>query len=134
MNQEKKKCLYCGDTLLGRVDKKFCSDDCRARAGAEKRKKNLDLFKQTHKKLQKNRSIILMLKEAGWVTIPLLSLQSIGFEDKLVTQIIYMEKNNSLRFIYDTAFLHNEENITLVEDPQPLMEKIDNRNKKKKIN
>ena len=26
---EKKQCLECGNELMGRIDKKFCSDGCR---------------------------------------------------------------------------------------------------------
>jgi hypothetical protein len=130
----KKKCNYCAKPILGRIDKKFCSDDCRARAGSERRKQSLDLFKETNKKLQKNRNILLMLKDAGMMTIPILSLQLIGFEDQLVTKVVSFEKNNSLRFVYDTAFLHNQESITLVEDPSAVLENIEVNNKKRKVN
>ena len=42
---EERKCLYCGEPLIGRVDKKFCCDSCRNSYNYEKTHKQINVVR-----------------------------------------------------------------------------------------
>ena len=55
---ESRLCIECGSTIIGRVDKKFCSDLCRnAYNNIRSRDKN-NLMRKVNGILRKNRSIL----------------------------------------------------------------------------
>ena len=50
---EAKKCLECGDKVVGRIDKKFCSDYCRNAFNNKVDKESKNLIRNTNNRLRK---------------------------------------------------------------------------------
>lgn len=58
-----RKCLQCGDPVIGRLDKKFCEDSCKTAYHYDRIVEQKDsLFRKIDKQLKANRRI---LKENG---------------------------------------------------------------------
>ena len=53
-----KKCLECGDKILGRIDKKFCSDYCRNAYNNKLNKDSKNLVRNINNRLRKNYRIL----------------------------------------------------------------------------
>ena len=43
---EERKCLYCGEPIIGRMDKKFCCDSCRNSYNYEKTHKQINVVRK----------------------------------------------------------------------------------------
>jgi len=56
-----KQCLECGDKIVGRVDKKFCSDGCRNAHNNKVNKDSKNLIRNTNNRLRKNYRILEIL-------------------------------------------------------------------------
>ena len=55
---EERKCLECNEKLVGRIDKKFCSDFCRNNYNNNINKDNTNLIRNTNHRLRKNWRIL----------------------------------------------------------------------------
>ena len=53
-----KKCLECGEKIVGRIDKKFCSDACRNAYNNSVNKDSKNLIRNTNNRLRKNYRIL----------------------------------------------------------------------------
>ena len=51
---EERKCLYCGEPLIGRIDKKFCCDSCRNSYNYEKTHQQTNLIRNVNAILARN--------------------------------------------------------------------------------
>ena len=49
-----KNCPECGDKIIGRIDKKFCSDGCRNAYNNRINKDSKNLIRNTNNRLRKN--------------------------------------------------------------------------------
>ena len=65
-----KTCLECGDKIIGREDKKFCSDGCRNAYNNKMNKDQNNLMRNINNKLRKNYRILCELnpEEKGKTT------------------------------------------------------------------
>ena len=52
------KCLECGEKIMGRIDKKFCSDACRNAYNNKQNKDQTNLMRNINNKLRKNFKIL----------------------------------------------------------------------------
>ena len=62
---EERKCLYCGEPLIGRVDKKFCCDSCRNSYNYEKTHKQVNVIRKINGILARNHNILTELNPNG---------------------------------------------------------------------
>ena len=53
-----KTCPECGDKIVGRIDKKFCSDGCRNAHNNNVNKDGKNLIRNINNRLRKNLSLI----------------------------------------------------------------------------
>lgn len=53
-----KKCLECGEKIVGRADKKFCNDYCRNAYNNNLHKDSKNLIRNINNKLKKNYKIL----------------------------------------------------------------------------
>lgn len=60
-----KNCLDCGDKLVGREDKKFCSDSCRNAFNNKINKDSTNYMRNINNKLRKNYRILSDLNPEG---------------------------------------------------------------------
>lgn len=102
----KKNCLHCGKELQGRVDKKFCDDQCRT---AYNNQFNAipDIVKDINQTLKRNRKILEELTPAdtGKTRVTLQKLIDKGFNFSYHTNT-YLTKAGALYvFCYDYGYL-----------------------------
>ena len=62
---EERKCLYCGEPIIGRVDKKFCCDSCRNSYNYEKTHKQVNVVRKINGILARNHNILEEMNPNG---------------------------------------------------------------------
>lgn len=100
-----KTCPECGEKIIGRADKKFCSDACRNAHNNALNKDSKNVIRTTNNRLRKNHRILeaLNIKDKTKVTKTTLIKHDFLFEYFTGT---YTTKAGSLYFyVYDQAYL-----------------------------
>ena len=99
------KCQLCGEELRGRIDKKFCSDQCRATAHNQNKKVAEKAVYHINKVLKKNRNILKKLNPVGKSTVPKEFLVLQGFDFRFYTHIYISENTNTYFFCYEFGYM-----------------------------
>lgn len=108
MMEEQRKCLYCGEPLLGRMDKKFCCDSCRNSYNYEKNHQQINVIRKVNAVLSRNYAILKELNTTGKTIVSRLQLEEKGFDFKYFTNI-YRTKTGSIYYVvYNQAYLQKE--------------------------
>ena len=106
MNQQVDKlCLECGEKIIGRSDKKFCSDGCRNTYNNGQKKADTNLIRNTNNQLRKNYRILQKLNPTDKTKTTKSKLLLSGFDFSLFTSIYTTKKGNVYYFIYDQGYL-----------------------------
>jgi len=106
-----KTCLECSKPIVGRKDKKFCSEYCRSAYHYQKnREKEKSLFKSIEQQLKKNRRILMAYNKAGKATILKNTLLEQGFNPKYFTHYWKAQNGNVYLFCYEFGFMLKTEN------------------------
>lgn len=107
MNTETRKCPECGKSLLGRADKKFCSDLCRHAFNNRIRSEENCLMRQTNKVLRKNRQILESQIPAnrGSIKIKGSKLMALGFRFSYMTHCLSTCRGKTYHYCYDYGYL-----------------------------
>src|SRR5690554_4442509 len=100
----KKKCLHCSASIQGRLDKKFCSDQCRANFNNLNRNEHEILIKKINSVLRKNRTILKTFNPVGMSTIRKEFLEEQGFNFKYFTSLYKTKDGNAYNFCYDLGY------------------------------
>jgi hypothetical protein len=113
---ETKNCRNCGEILKGRIDKKYCDDTCRSTFHHKKAPEQVNLMRQIHYILLKNRKILAKFfqKQSNPPTIEKRSLLEMGFHFGYHTQTIKKESNSTQFACYDYAYQELNENQILL--------------------
>lgn len=98
-------CLECGAKMVGRSDKKFCSDYCRNAYNNKLNKDTKNLMRNTHNRLRKNYRILEKLNPGKKTNVPKSMLLSKGFDFDYLTSIYTNKKGRTYYFVYDQGFL-----------------------------
>jgi len=117
-------CIQCGTPIVGRSDKRYCSDPCRHLAN------NVIKLKNQHERrilqinaiLRRNRSILKQLSPRGKTTIPRQYLELAGFDFRYLTQVYRTQKGNTYHLCYDYGYLLLPEEKVLIVNWQPYMD------------
>ena len=105
---EERKCLYCGEPIIGRMDKKFCCDSCRNSYNYEKTHKQVNVIRRINGILARNHNILLELNPNGKGFASRQQLKEKGFDFKYFTHV-YKTKTGAVYYIvYDQAYLPKE--------------------------
>lgn len=100
----KPTCLECGETFVGRADKKFCSDYCRNAYNNKINKDSKNLIRNTNNKLRKNWRILEELNPQKKGTISKNKLDSKGFDFSLFTSIYTTKTGDVYYFCYNQGY------------------------------
>ena len=100
-----KTCLECGDKIVGREDKKFCSDGCRNAFNNKINKDTNNYMRNTNNKLRKNYRILSELNGEGKTKTTKSKLLSKGFDFDFVTNIMHTKTGNTYYFVYDQGYM-----------------------------
>ena len=111
------KCIACQKAFQGRIDKKYCSDDCRFTANNQKKRDSAEtkLIAAINSTLRRNRSILKMLNPEGKTTIRKEYLVLQGFDFRYYTHQYHTRQGNIYNFCYEYGYLLlPEEKVLLV--------------------
>jgi predicted nucleic acid-binding Zn ribbon protein len=108
MEDEKRKCLYCGEPIIGRVDKKFCCDSCRNSYNYEKTHKQINVVRKINGILARNHNILLELNPTGKGFASRQQLTEKGFDFKYFTSIYTTKAGAVYHFVYDQGYVPKE--------------------------
>jgi predicted nucleic acid-binding Zn ribbon protein len=105
-----KVCLECGEKIVGREDKKFCSDGCRNAYNNKMNKDSTNYMRNINNKLRKNYRILSDLNAEGKSKTTKTKLLSKGFDFDFFTNILNTGTGNTYYFVYDQGyrFLDND--------------------------
>lgn len=107
MESKERTCLNCGELIKGRVDKKFCDDQCRNNYNNSQKAISTNLIRNVNNALKKNRMILQgMIPEGesvGKTTKDRLIRQ--GFHFKYFTNTYENKKGNIYMYCYDYGYL-----------------------------
>lgn len=110
-----KYCLECGEKIVGRSDKKFCSDLCR---NAYNNKLNADannLVRNINNTLRKNRRILEdICREDDKVKTSKNALLREGLDFGYFTHLRTTQKGATYYFVYEYGYLPLENDIFLI--------------------
>ena len=99
-----KSCLECGDKIVGREDKKFCSDGCRNAYNNKINKDSTNFMRNVNNKLRKNYRILSALNVDGKGRATKSKLLSKGFDFEFFTNILETKTGNTYYFVYDQGY------------------------------
>ena len=99
-----KSCLECGDKIVGREDKKFCSDGCRNAYNNKINKDSTNFMRNVNNKLRKNYRILSALNVDGKSKTTRTKLLSKGFDFEFFTTILQTKTGNTYYFVYDQGY------------------------------
>lgn len=105
-----KNCLECNEKIVGREDKKFCSDGCRNAYNNKINKDSNNYMRNVNNKLRKNYRILSEGNPDGKSKISKTKLLSKGFDFEYFTNILNTNTGNTYYFVYDQGyrFLEND--------------------------
>lgn len=109
-----KQCLECGEKVIGRVDKKFCSDYCRNAHNNKVNKESKNLIRNTNNRLRKNYKILSELNTSGKTKVTRRKLFDRGFDFKFITSLYITKTGNTYFYLYDQGYLVLENELYLL--------------------
>ncbi|MCB4798502.1 hypothetical protein [Neotamlana laminarinivorans] len=109
-----KTCLECNDKLVGRSDKKFCSDYCRNAYNNNINKDSKNLIRNINNRLRKNWRILETLNTTGKTKTSRKKLTQEGFDFNYFTSIYTTKEGSIYYFVYDQGYLELENEYFLL--------------------
>lgn len=89
---------------MGRSDKKYCSDQCRATANNQLKNETEKVIIEFNKRLRKNRTILKTLCPIGKSTVRKSVLLDMGFDFSSFTNMYLSPQGNLYYLTYDYGF------------------------------
>tara|TARA_R100000655_G_scaffold50812_2_gene88418 strand:+ start:449 stop:796 length:348 start_codon:yes stop_codon:yes gene_type:complete len=100
-----KTCEECNEKIVGRTDKKFCSDYCRNAYHNRMNKDASNLIRNTNNSLRKNYRILQELNPGDKTSVAKSKLLSKGFSFEFFTSIYTTKTGKQYFFVYDMGYL-----------------------------
>ena len=105
----KKVCLECGDELFGRVDKKYCGDQCRSAHYNRLNSDDSNEIRNINNILRKNRRILSDLVPKEKTKAHRDKLLEKGFNFNYFTNTLTTKENRVYYYCYDYGYLELED-------------------------
>lgn len=109
-----KKCPECGEKIVGRIDKKFCSDYCRNAYNNRINKDSKNLIRNINNRLRKNWRILEELNPDKKTKTTRTKLIAKGFDFNYFTSIYKTKDGTIYYFVYDQGYLPLENEFFLL--------------------
>lgn len=116
---EDRKCLDCGNVIFGRVDKKFCSDQCRNTYNNQLKRDSNNLVRNLNHLLGKNRRILSELNPEGKTKVHRDRLTSRGFHFHFFTHTYVTKAGTTYFFCYEQGYLPLENDFYALVTREP---------------
>ena len=108
--EEKRTCPVCGDAIIGRADKKFCTDQCRSIYNNNSNRDVNNYVRRINHILRRNRKILAELNPGGKAKVNKQLLLDKGFNLNYYTNTYTTKNGNTYFFCYDMGYLPIEDN------------------------
>ncbi len=99
------QCQECGEKIIGRSDKKFCSDYCRNAYHNKIDPDEKNLIRNTNNRLRKNYRILQSLNRDGKAKVARAKLLEKGFDFGILTSLHTTKTGTVYYFCYDQGYL-----------------------------
>ncbi|QSB27444.1 hypothetical protein [Flavobacterium sp. CLA17] len=99
-----KTCLECSEKIVGREDKKFCSDSCRNAYNNKINKDTNNFMRNVNNKLRKNYRILSELNSEGKSKATRDKMLNKGFDFDFFTNILQTKTGDTYYFLYDQGY------------------------------
>ncbi len=109
-----KTCLECNEKIVGREDKKFCSDGCRNSYNNKINKDSNNYMRNVNNKLRKNYRILLEANPEGKSKITKTKMLIKGFDFEYFTNILNTNTGNTYHFVYDQGYRNLEDDFIML--------------------
>jgi len=109
-----KECPECGDKIIGRADKKFCSDACRNAHNNALNKDSKNLIRNINNRLRKNYRILETLNPSGKTKTTKERLVRLGFSFEYFTSIYTTKAGTVYYYLYDQGYLALDNDFYLI--------------------
>jgi hypothetical protein len=109
-----KTCLECGEKIVGREDKKFCSDGCRNTYNNKINKDSTNFMRNINNKLRKNYRVLSEINTEGKSKTTRAKLLSKGFDFEFFTNILETKTGNTYFFVYDQGYRALEDDFYML--------------------
>jgi len=110
----KKNCEECGNLIIGRVDKKFCSDQCRNTFNNRLNSDVIRYIRNTNNALRRNWRILRELNPEGKSRIARETLLAKGFDFSRFTSINTTRAGARYYYCYDQGYLPTKKDYFLL--------------------
>ena len=107
-------CPECGDKIIGRSDKKFCSDACRNAYNNKQNKVVTNYMRNINNKLRKNHRLLEEHNTEGKTKVNREKLIHAGFDFDFVTQIVTYKNGSQYFFVYNQGYKILDNNWLLI--------------------
>jgi len=118
MSLKNTQCLNCERSLSGRVDKKFCTDQCRNEYNNKLKYTDNNLIRNINNVLRKNRRVLeeLFSVDPGKekLIVPKSKLMERGFHFKYLTHLYTTKKGTVYYYCYEYGYFPLENNLLLL--------------------
>ncbi|HLA55814.1 MAG TPA: hypothetical protein VK623_06920 [Flavobacterium sp.] len=109
-----KNCLECNEKIVGREDKKFCSDGCRNAYNNKINKDSNNFMRNINNRLRKNYRILSELNAEGKTKMAKSKLTGKGFDFDYFTNIYQTKTGNTYYFLYDQGYMPLENDFYIL--------------------
>lgn len=109
-----RNCPECETPILGRADKKFCSDMCRNAFNNKLNSDSNSVVRNTNNALRKNRRILEEICISEKIKITKTHLSDKGFDFGFLTSLRKTQKGHTYHFVYEYGYLELENDLYLV--------------------
>jgi hypothetical protein len=100
----KRNCMVCNAPIIGRSDKKYCSDQCHATQNNAATNAGEKVLGDVNKVLRKNRTILKRLCPTGKAVVPRQAMSAMDFDFQYFTSILITLDKKIYYICYDFAF------------------------------
>lgn len=100
-----RNCPECSEKIVGREDKKFCSDACRNAYNNKINKDTNNLMRNINNKLRRNYRILAELNLDGKTKTTKAKLVSKGFDFNYFTNLLQTRNGNTYYFLYEQGYM-----------------------------
>jgi len=114
MAVEAKICLECGTKFTGRVDKKFCSDQCRITFNNRLNSTDTNTIRNINRILGKNRRVLMELNTTGKSRVMRSKLMEKGFDFNYFTSIYTTKDGVVYYYCYEQGYTTSDKNWYLL--------------------
>jgi predicted nucleic acid-binding Zn ribbon protein len=111
---ENKNCLECGEKIIGRADKKFCSDYCRNAFNNKQNQSANNLIRNINNTLKRNWRILEELNPEDKCKVHKNKLIEQSFNFSYYTSIYQTKTGNTYYFVYDQGYMELENSFYML--------------------